>query len=209
MANGRWRKWREGNGKWQVAEGSGEATHDERQMAGGKWQWRSNTWQAANGKWQECVWRKYGRVRKKNGGKERCGISLVHLRGVAWDSYLIKFPISDRVFSVLDGIIELLSQRTEEIVLYQFDVKPLVTLEGIEPLPTNAALILHQSLLAILLPLPWVNLEVEEEGSKGGSMSGRPQPRFGHEMKHNVLSVKHFFPTEVLVVSDVFGGPQC
>ena len=77
---------------------------------------------------------------------------------------LVKLPVSDDIVSVPDGVVELLSQGMEEFLLDYFDVEALLALEGIKLFMSNAALVQHQGLLAILLHLPGVQLQIEEKG---------------------------------------------
>ena len=70
----------------------------------------------------------------------------------------------------------------------------------------DAALIQHQRLLAVFLALPWVAVEVDEEGGNRHSVRGRPHPGLDHEMEHDILGIHHFLPAEVFVVPNVLVG---
>ena len=88
------------------------------------------------------------------------------------ETYLVEFPVPDRVVPVLDGVVDLLCEGAEKIVLDQLDVETLVALEGVKPLPPDAALVQHQSFFAVLLSFPWVAVEVYKESRDGHGVRG-------------------------------------
>ena len=83
-------------------------------------------------------------------------------------------PIPNGVILLLNGIVDLLCERSEQLILDKFEVETLVVLEGIEPFALGLTLVQHQCLLAIFLCLPQVVLNVVEETCERPSVKNGP-----------------------------------
>lgn len=197
LANGMGR-WQMASGKWWMAVVVIYGVAG--QAAGGKGRWllaeEEKAMQAVEGEGERGRHGRGGETRKQH--KVSCDVNF----GAGLNTNLIELPVMDFVFPVLNGVVELLRKGVEEFILDQLDIETLLALEGFKPFSVDAGLVYHWGLFPVLLHLPGVQLRVEEEGCDEFCVSGWPQPRLGHEVKHGIFGVEHFLPTEIFVISD-------